>query len=182
MNCPNPEHPDGPGEVCAGCYAEAEAEVTRLRDQLQRMTNDQRDHAKRTEAAAARSAHDHMVTWAGLYYLKPALAQLTFPLEEALGRAANLDPAWGRTKDARARLETLKVTAGQAQRRWWEIQDGAEPAWRADPREAEAERLRKVITGHAEALHLRYAPPSGGFTACGCPGCTLIRSMDEGVL
>jgi hypothetical protein len=181
MGCTRPDHAGVPQDGCTGCARECEAELTRLGDQQARSITDRRGWEERTTAAARRAAQDHMRTWAGLYYLQPALTDLTFPLEETLGRAANVDPAWGRTKDQRALLETLKVRAGQAQQQLQEVAAGAEPAWQADPREAEITRLRQVITDHAQALHKQYAPPSDGFTACTCPGCELIRAMDTEV-
>lgn len=180
MDCINPDH-DG-STSCAGCYAEAEREATRLRDSLQRMMNGASDDRKRTYAAAARTAHGHMVTWVQLYYLGPAMKQLTWPLEQVLGGLSVLDPAIGRTKEARARLEALAVRAKQAQQMYWDATKAAEPTWRADPREAEILRLRKVIEEHGQALHVKYAPPRDGFTACRCPGCELIVAMDAGTL
>jgi hypothetical protein len=93
-----------------------------------------------------------------------------------------LDPAIGRTRDARARLETLAVRAKQAQQMYWEVTAAAEPAWRADPREAEILRLRTVIEAHGQALHRQQAPVPGTHagTPCSCAGCALVVDMDAG--
>jgi hypothetical protein len=176
MDCRNPDHASA-GTTCAGCARGAERELTQLRDQQARGITEDRDLHKRVKSAARREAHGHMVTWAQLYFLGPAMKKLTWPLEELLGGMSVLDPAIGRTKEARARLERLQVRAKQAQEKYWEVVGQAEPTWRADPREAEILRLRQVIETHARPLHVQ-APPSDGFTACRCPGCELIRDMD----
>jgi hypothetical protein len=184
MDCINPEHQSiaAPPEVCAGCAQERERELVALNDRYMRLLHDQRAHQLRTEAAAARTAHGHMITWVQLYYLGPAFKGQTWPIEDTLGGLAMIDPEIGRTQAARRRLSELKVRAEQARKRFWELEAGAEDAWRADPREAEILRLRTVIEAHGQALHKQHGQPFDGFTACGCPGCELIRAMDTGTL
>lgn len=182
MDCINPGH-KGAGATCAGCAREAEREVVSLRDRLQRMFNDQREHAKRTEAAARRDAQDHMRAFTQLM-LGSLMDELTFPVRPALYRATQIDPERARTVAERTQLGQLRNAAETALKAWDErtSRDVLAAGFAADPLETEIARLRGVIEHQGKRLHRELAPPFDGHTACTCPGCELIRAMDAGTL
>ncbi|KOT51133.1 MULTISPECIES: hypothetical protein [Streptomyces] len=158
---------------------------TLLQDQVAR------ERAART--AARRGILDDERARAGIY-LHHILEQEARPVNEVLGRAANLPD------DGKASAQQVRDLKQAADRANWMVSGLArtglpgvlgsgrnvDNARRRSPelqvmekQLEEIHRLRDVITDHGQRLHAERGPKAPGAGRCECPGCELIRDMDD---
>lgn len=162
-------------------------EVERLAIESRRHENnassllqDQVKHDRSVYAAARRAAAEWKSAMAGLY-LNAAVRKAATPVTGLIYRISQLPDRPGPKV-----VEELKGAARQAE---WML-DGvvrdaalAEVGERdpdvklANAQAAEIERLRAVIVERGQSLHTGNGPRVG--QRCECPGCELIRSMDD---
>jgi hypothetical protein len=185
--CANPGH-EGAGTSCAACLASLNAEVTRLRDQQARRITHERELERDTRAAIRRSFIETDLRPMAAAFLRGRYDGARDLVHETLYRASQIDPGMGRTAEARARLTQLQSTAAWALRdhgeeaKAWRGRNREQEAWDTAPMVAEAARLRAYITERGQAMHAlvdgaRHLTDETG--RCRCPGCELIRGMDD---
>jgi hypothetical protein len=171
--CLNPAHACGPQDACAGCYAEAEAEVTVLRDRLMRRFKFEREWER--DVAAMLSARYR--SEAGLL-ARTSLGDmdgLLCPVRAIAERAARIDPgmAYARHRAliaefqaaARYDLERFREEAARAR-------EDAVRLWQAYT--TENRQLRGILgnlAGDLHAAHVRACGKQPG--KCRCDGCQL---------
>jgi hypothetical protein len=173
--CLNPAHASGPRDACAGCCAEAEAEVTALRDRLMRRYRFEREWERDVAAmlsARYRSEADLLArTSLG------DMDSLLSPVRAIAERAARIDPgmAYARQRalfgefQAAARYDTgrFREEAGRAR-------EDAVRLWQAYT--TENRQLRGILANLAAGLHADRVRACGKQPGqCRCDGCQLAR-------
>lgn len=184
--CTSPEHATA-GTTCAGCAASLAAELTRLRDQQAVRIRHERELERDTRAAIRRHFIETDLRPMAEAFLAGRYDGAQDLAHETLYRASQVDPAAGRTVEAREALGKLQSTAAHALRlhgedlKAWRGRNREQEAWGTAPMVAEAARLRAYITERGQALHALTdgARHLDGTGRCRCPGCELIRGMDD---
>jgi hypothetical protein len=173
--CLNPAHASGPRDACAGCYGEAEAEVTALRDRLMRRYRFEREWERDVAAmlsAKYRSEADLLARTS----LRD-MDNLLSPVRAIAERAARIDPSMAYARHralvgefqaaARYDLDRFREEAARAR-------EDAVRLWQAYT--TENRQLRGILANLAAALHAAHARACGKQPGtCRCDGCELAR-------
>ena len=173
--CPNPAHASGPQDACAGCYAEAEAEVTALRDRLMRWSKFElqweRDVAAMLSARYRQEADRLARTSLG------DMDSLLLPVRAIVERAARIDPgmAYARHRPLFAEFQAAaRYDAGRFREEALQAREDAVRLWQAYT--TENRQLRGILgnlAGDLHAAHVRACGKQPGM--CRCTGCELVR-------
>lgn len=158
------------------------AESRRHENNYSSLLQDQVKHDRSVYAAARREAAEWQSALAGLY-LNAAVRKAATPITGLIYRISQLSERPGPKV-----VEELKSAAQQAE---WMLngvvrdQVLAEVAERdpdvklATAQAAEIKRLREVIVEQGQRLHRGHADLGSHLGRCECPGCELIRVMDD---
>lgn len=156
------------------------AESRRHENNYSNLLQDQVKRDRSVYAAARRAAAEWHSALAGLY-LNAAVRKAALPVTGLIYRISQMPD-----RPSAKVVEELKAAARQAE---WAL-DGvvrdkalAEIGERdpdvklAEAQAAEIQRLRNVIVQRGQLLHTDNGPRTG--PRCECPGCELIRAMDD---
>jgi hypothetical protein len=173
--CPNPAHASGPRDACAGCHAEAEAEVTALRDRLMRRYRFEREWERDVAAMLSAKHRDEadVLARTSLGNMDNLLA----PVRAIAERAARIDPGMAYARH-RALIEEFQAAArydtGRFRQEAARAREDAVRLWQAYT--AENRQLRGMIGNLAAGLHAAHARACGKQAGtCRCDGCELAR-------
>lgn len=161
----------------------ANAESNRHSSAFMLLLQDQVKHDRSVYAAAMRQAREAVDARGGMY-LEAIVRRSALPLTGLVHRVTELPERPGPKV-----VEELKAAA---QRVKWQL-DGVvtrsvldevartdEGVKLVDAQAAEIQRLRESITAQGHRLHDEHAAAMGRASGrCECPGCELIRSMDD---
>lgn len=141
---------------------ELNGELVRLNTQYMILLKERDAEARAARTSAHKQAWRH-VAQSYSYYL---VGEIKGPFVRLCGRIANLPDSPGRE-----RIKQLKEAA----------RDVATVLAAHDDKQtaglvAEVTRLRDAVQAQAEKLHNQFAQPG----RCECPGCELVRSLDDG--
>ena len=156
------------------------AESRRHENNHSSLLQDQVKHDRSVYAAARRAAAEWQSALAGLY-LNAAVRKAASPVTGLIYRISQMPDRPGAKV-----VEELKAAAQQAE--WMldgvvrdaalaEIGERDPDVKLAEAQAAEIERLRTVIVQQGQNLHTDNGPRTG--PRCECPGCELIRAMDD---
>lgn len=161
---------------------QAHAEARRHHNAYSVLLQDQVKHDRSVYAAASRQAKEAVQARGGMY-LEAIVRRSAVPLTGLIYRISELPERPGPKV-----VEELK-NAAQAVR--WQL-DGVvtdqvvdevartdEGVKLVDAQAAEIQRLRDVVLAQARRLHDEHGPRRGGEGRCECPGCEMIRDMDD---
>ena len=159
-----------------------QAESRRHENAYSSLLQDQVKHDRSIYAAASRQAREAVDARGGLY-LAAILRRSALPITGLVYRISELPERPGPKV-----IEELKGAARNAQ---WRL-DGVvtsqvvdevartdEGVKLVEAQAAETQRLRGVITAQAQRLHAEHGPVRGGEGRCECPGCEMLRVMDD---
>lgn len=160
----------------------ANAEANRYQNAYSTLLQDQVKHDRAVYAAAGRQAREAVEARGGMY-LEVIVRRSAVPLTSLIYRVSELPERPGPKV-----TEELKNAAQRVQ---WQL-DGVvtrevlDEVARTDAgvklvdaQSTEIKRLREFIAEQGKRLHAEHGPRKGGEGRCECPGCELIRSMDD---
>jgi hypothetical protein len=165
-------------------------EVDRLAAESRRHENSHsallQDRVKRDRsvyAAARRSAQASVVAVAGLY-LQAIIRKNASPIDGVIYRAEQLP------EDGKAPVKQVRELREAALRARWLLKGMASEQAIEDAKrdegvqvveelKAEIRRMRDVLTEQGQRLHRDHADLGSTLGRCECPGCELIRAMDD---
>lgn len=162
--------------------AQAQAEARRHHNAYSMLLQDQAAHDRSVYAAARRGAETRHEARAGLY-LEVIVRRSAVPLTGLIYRISELSERPGPKV-----IEDLKYWAQHVQRQLdgvvtrevlSEVARTDEGVRLVDAQSAEIQRLRDVVMAQARRLHDEHGPRKGGEGRCECPGCEMIRDMDD---
>jgi hypothetical protein len=175
--CPNPAHASGPQDACAGCYEQAEAEATALRDRLMRRYEFERQWER--DVAAMLSAkyrqEADLLAWTSLGTMDSLLS----PLRAIVERAARIDPgmAYARHRPLFAEFQAAaRYDVDRFREEALQAREDAALLWQAYT--AENRQLRGILgnlAGDLHAAHVRACGKQPG--KCRCAGCELAAAV-----
>lgn len=161
---------------------QAHAEARRHHNAYSMLLQDQVKHDRSVYSSAHRLAREAVDARGGMY-LEAVVRRSALPLTGLVHRVSELTERPGPKA-----VEELKAAA---QRVKWQL-DGVvthsvldevartdEGVKLVDAQAAEIRRLREFVTAQGRRLHEEHGPVRGGEGRCECPGCELIRSMDD---
>jgi hypothetical protein len=161
---------------------QAHAEARRHHNAYSMLLQDQVKHDRSVHAAAGRLAREAVEARGGMY-LEAIVRRSALPLTGLIHRVSELSERPGPKV-----VEELK---NAAQRVRWQL-DGVvsrtaldevartdEGVKLVDAQSAEIKRLRDLVTSRARRLHDAHGPRIGGEGRCECPGCEMLRDMDD---
>lgn len=157
-------------------------EKRKIENAYSTMLQDRVNHERAVRIAARRSAEDDRIAWAGMY-LAQLVSRRAHTINAIIHRAAELP-------DGRVPVEQIRELRDAAQKAKWtmsglvghggiQLEDARrqnEAIALVEKQQGEIWRLRDAITEQGRRLHSEHAQ-SGG--RCECPGCALIRAMDD---
>lgn len=161
---------------------QAHAEARRHQNAYSMLLQDQAKHDRSVYAAASRQAQEAVQARGGMY-LEVIVRRSALPLTGLIHRISELPERPGPKV-----VEELKNAAQSV--RWQldgvvtrgvldEVARTDEGVKLVDAQSAEIQRLRDVVTAQARRLHDEHGPRKGGEGRCECPGCEMIRDMDD---
>ncbi|MEU9470492.1 hypothetical protein AB0D78_28510 [Streptomyces avermitilis] len=159
-----------------------QAESRRHENNASNLLQDQVKHDRSVHAAARRAAVEWQAALAGLY-LNAAVRKAASPVTGLIYRISQLPERPGPKV-----VEELKAAARQAE--WMlrgvvrdkalaEIGERDPDVRLANAQAAEIRRLRDAIVDQGQRLHRNHADLGSHLGRCECPGCELIRVMDD---
>lgn len=164
-------------------------ELTRMQAESRRHENaystllqDQVKYDRSVYASANRTARE-AVDARGSLYLNAIIRRSAVPLTGLIYRISQLPerPGPKQVEELKGAARTVEwqldgvVTAPVIR----EVAEHDEGVKLVEAQRAEITRLRKFITEQGQALHAAHGPRKGEEGRCECPGCELIRSMDD---
>lgn len=163
------------------------AESRQHQNSYSNLLQDQTKRDRSTRAAARRAAVEERTAWAGMY-LQHMIMRSARTINELIHRAADLPD--GRVpveltrdlKEAAARAKwTMSGLVGHREIQVEKTRSQSDEIRLVEKQRDEIWRLREFITAQGRRLHAEHGHPSGREVGwrCECPGCGLIRSMDD---
>lgn len=160
------------------------AESRRHENSYSALLQDRVKHDRSVYAAARRSAQDDVTARAGLY-LQAILRQSAQPINAVVHRAAELP------EDGKAPVQEVRDLKRAADQAKWllagmvgdrrTMEDAAkDPGVQlVEKLNAELRRMREFTVTQGQRLHREYADLGSILGRCECPGCELIRAMND---